>query len=198
MPRSGPERRRVDWAELRRRLDAARDAEAPAAQAEAAREVLERRAQLLARPAAPPPPPGLLKLLTFRLGDETYGIESRHVFGVFRPLEITPLPGAEPPVSGLTAWRGDLLLVLDLRAAGAAGAPVNGPTWIVVAGLERPAAGLVAHAIHELVNARAEEVRRPPDAGSAGRAFVRGITGEAVLVLDCERLLRLAGAVSTR
>ncbi len=197
MVRGKPERRRVDWAELRRRLDAAGEAASPAGKAEAAREVLERRARLLARPAAPPPAPDLLELLTFRVGDETCGIESRRVFGVFRPVEITPLPGAEPPVFGLTAWRGDLLLVLDLRPGGAAGATADAPGWIVVVGRERPTAGLAAHAIHDFVTARAEDVRKPPESEPRGRAFVRGITGGAVLVLDCERLPGFAGETAT-
>ena len=42
-------------------------------------------------------------------GEERFAVEARHVVEVFRLAELTTLPGAPPPVAGVTAWRGGLL-----------------------------------------------------------------------------------------
>jgi purine-binding chemotaxis protein CheW len=188
----------VDWAELRRRVEAAGRALAGAADPERARAVLEQRARALARPATPPPAAGALEAVTFALASERYAIESRYVFEVFRLATLSPLPGATPPVHGVTAWRGDLLPVLDLRLPlGLPVAALNDLSRVIVLGRERPAFGVLADAVLELVTIAAADVQAPPAAaeaaaaGAAARDYLRGITPEAVVVLDGERLLRL-------
>jgi chemotaxis signal transduction protein len=45
----------------------------------------------------------------------------------------------------------------------------------------------------EIVSLRESEVREPPDGVAVRRDYLRGITGEALLILDAEKLLRLHG-----
>ena len=161
---------------------------------ERARGVLEERARALARPAAQPPSGDTLELITFALANEVYAVESRYVAAVFRLIDLSPLPGATPPVCGVTAWRGDLLTILDLRAP--LGLPVtalNDLSRVIALGEDRPAFGILADAVRELVTLPAAEVRAPPEGVAAQREYLRGVTPDALLVLDADVLLRLHG-----
>ncbi|MGH7591357.1 MAG: chemotaxis protein CheW [Gemmatimonadales bacterium] len=184
----------MDWAEIRRRTDAvtrALDGTSDASP-ERIRALLEERARVLARSAVSPPAGDAVELLTFALANEVYAVESRYVVAVFRLTDLSPLPGAEPPVCGVTGWRGELLTILDLRAVlGLSVNALNDLSQVIVLGAERPAFGILADGVRELVTIPASAVREPPEGMAANRAYLRGLTGDAVLVLDGGGLLRL-------
>ena len=189
----------LDWAGIRRRVEEAGRALAagPALSPGKARELLEQRAAALARPPAEPPREGGVEALTFTLGEEVYALESRYVLEVFRPADLARLPGAEPPLAGVTAWRGELLLVLDLRPVpGAKTEPVVGPKLVVALGDERPAFGLVADGVRGIVRLEAGDIGPLPEGPGVAREYLRGMTGGAVLVLDAPALLRRYGAAT--
>jgi len=154
--------------------------------------VLEERARALARPAASASSGDTLEAVTFALADERYAIESRYVVEVLRLRELAPLPGAEPPIFGVTVWRGELLTILDLRSVlGLAVTALNDLSRVIVLGVDRPAFGVLADAILDLVTFPASDVRVSSEGLAAKRDYLRGVTPEAVLVLDGPRLLRL-------
>ncbi len=155
------------------------------------REVLEERARALARPQEQPVPGDSLELITFALADEVYAVEARHVNAVFKLIDLSPLPGARPPVCGITAWRGELLLILDLRASlGLSVAALNDLSRVIVLGEERPTVGILADAAREMVTLSVAALREPPEGIGVERQLLRGITSDAVLVLDAARMLR--------
>lgn len=183
----------VDWAEIRRRVETAGRALAGevGVPPERERQVLEERARALARPATPPTVGGTIEAITFALANEVYALESRYVVEVFRLAELALLPGAEPPVFGVTAWRGELLTILDLRQVlGVPVAALNDLSRVIVLGAERPAFGILADAVRELVTLDAAAVREPPEGVAAKREYLRGTSDDAVLVLDAEQLLQ--------
>jgi purine-binding chemotaxis protein CheW len=190
------ERRPVDWAEIRRRVEAAGHALAPESRLspDRARTLLEERARALARTAEPLAAPGeRLEVVTFSLANELYAIECRFIVEAFPLRNLSPLPGAEPPVIGVTSWRGELLTILDLRVV--LGIPVtalNDLTRVLVLGAERPAFGILADQVAGTAILTASEVRPLPEAAAARREYLRGITSDAVLVLEAARLLGLA------
>lgn len=201
MTRSGrsPVHRAVDWADLRRRVEEAGRALAagPALSPGKARQLLDQRAAALARPPAEPQRKGGLEALTFSLGEEVYALESRYVLEVFRPADMARLPGAEAPVFGVTAWRGELLLVLDLRPVlGVRAEPMAGPKLVVALGDERPAFGLVADGARGIVRLEVGDIRPLPSGSGVAREYLRGMTGGAALVLDAHALLRQYGAAT--
>jgi len=123
-----------------------------------------------------------------------YAVESRYVAAVFHLVDLSLLPGAEPPVFGVTAWRGGLLTILDLRRVlGLSVTALNDLSRVIVLGEERPAFGILADAARELVTLPAAEVRDPPNGIAAKREYLRGLTADAVLVLDATKLLQLHG-----
>lgn len=158
------------------------------------RALLEERARRLAQPLAAPAPADTLELVTFTLANETYAVESRYVVQVFKLADLSVFPGAVAPLFGVTAWRGDLLTILDLRPVLglSVGALNDLSTVIVLARVgERGLFGILADTVRGVVTLPAAAVRDP--AQVADRTYIRGITGDAVLVLEARALLDLGG-----
>src|SRR5690554_1482395 len=57
----------------------------------------------------------VLQWVTFRLEDETYGINVMQVQEVLRYTEIAPVPGAPSYVLGIINLRGNVVTVIDTR-----------------------------------------------------------------------------------
>ena len=153
-------------------------------------EVLAARARALARPPAREVAGDQLQLLAFSLGGERYAIELRHVAEVFRLRSLSLLPGAAAPTMGLTAWRGELLPVLDLRQI--LGLPARGLDDLglaIVMGEERIPIAVLADAVNEVLSLARERVRPAPEGVAVHRDYVLGVTEDARLVLDAEGLL---------
>jgi purine-binding chemotaxis protein CheW len=149
-----------------------------------AADILARRARELARPLAPPAEAATLEAVVFRLGGERYAVESRHVIAVFRLGASTPLPGAAPPVVGLAAWRGELLALFDLRPGAG---PL--PSRVLVVGKGVPAFGLLADEVEGLARIPEASIGAIPEALNRRGGQVRGVTGDALLVLDAETMI---------
>jgi purine-binding chemotaxis protein CheW len=183
----------VDWAEIRRRVDEAgraiAGAEVPSP--ERGHDVLEERARILARPITETAAATVGNAVAFDIRGETYAIDLRNVMEVFRAGEIALLPGAAAPSIGVTAWRGELLPILEiLRENGASRKDAEQPRVIVV-GDGRTAVGIVADGIRGTITIQHDDIRPLPEGLATRRAYVRGITSEAVQVLDVSALLHL-------
>lgn len=176
----------VDWNVIRQRLaQAAETLNAPDGMSrDRARVVLEERARLLARPAAAAAPDDLLSLVTFRLAGEMYGVDTASVREAFQLRDLALLPGAEPPATALTAWRGDLLMLLDLRPVlGLSERALNDLRQVIVIDTSAGVAGVLADEVIGTAHVRAGEI----DGQTVGRAsgpYVRGVSPDAIIVLD--------------
>ena len=185
----------IDWEEVRRRLARSAEAteEALRLSPERAKAVMDERARALARvPAAPPKASEVLEIATFALANEHYGVETRYVREVVRLADYAPLPGAPAFLVGLLNLRGEILALIDLRTF--FGVPARGLTdmaRVLVLGDERAEFGVLADAAHEVTTLRVDEVHEPPESASGvGREYLRGVTAEALIVLDGAALLR--------
>lgn len=158
-----------------------------------AREVLEARARALARPPAPARPAGAgVEVVFFALGTERYAVEARFVREVARVADLAPVPGLPDFVMGVANLRGEILAVMDLRRI--LGVPAAGLTdlaRLVVLGADRPEFGILADSVSEVATLRADEILEPPaSVAGVGREFLKGVTREALIVLDGAVLLR--------
>lgn len=183
----------LDWDEIRRRVEDAGRAisgrESPSA--EQVRELLEERARTLARPLAPDSTEEMVEVITFTVSGEAYAIESRYVVEIFRLEHLAVLPGAEPPLMGVTAWRGELLTVLDLRRmTGGPAHALSDLDRVIVLGEDAPAFGILADAVEDVTMLAASGIHPPPEGVAAKREFVCGVTREALLVLEAGELIR--------
>jgi len=154
---------------------------------------MDERARALARAGVEPRPPGeMIEVLVFVLGNETYAIETRWVHEVARFTDFTPVPGAPEFALGITNLRGEVLAVVDLRKFfGVAVKGVTDLSRLVVLGSERAEFGVLADATREVRALRSDEVLETvePVAG-IGRDYLRGVTKDALIVLDGAVLLQ--------
>lgn len=158
------------------------------------RRILVERARILARPPSDADGRAEVVLLTLTLGGERWGLEARLVWEVFQVSELARLPGADPPVVGITAWRGLILPVLDLRPVlGIPAAPMDDLRFAVVVGAERPALGILADAVNEVGSVAESDLREPPAGVMLHRDHLLGVTAAALPVLDGAQLVERYG-----
>lgn len=155
--------------------------------------MLDERARLLARRAAEAPAPGeMLTLVSFSVSGERYAIEARFVREIVRLFDLTPVPGAHHFLRGVTNLRGEILAVIDIRRFfGLDADGVTDLSRVVVLGDDRNELGVLADQAHAVAEVRADQVLAPPrSAPGIGRGCVRGVTKDALIVLDGAALLR--------
>jgi purine-binding chemotaxis protein CheW len=191
---NGGEVRGIDWDRARARLAMAELTAREATQASPARAraLLETRARELARPLPQAARPGdLLNVTVFSLAGERYAIETGLVREIVRFADFTPVPGAADFLVGVTNLRGEILPVIDLRRF--FDLPDRGLTdqsRVVVLGHQARDLGVLADVTYDIVDLRSDQVLDPPAAASIGRDYIRGVTRDALVVLDGDRLLR--------
>lgn len=191
MQKNGAPHGSFDWAGIKRRI-----AEAGAERILSRGEkdaILAERARLLARPIATLNAETVhgLRLATFSLTGERYGLEARLVVEISRLVDFTPLPHAPDHLVGITNLRGEILPIFDLRALlGLSRRALDDLSRLVVLGRGRPEFGVLADSTRELVVLPPNEILPPPPSVSTGaRHYMRGVTKEALVVLDGEVLL---------
>jgi purine-binding chemotaxis protein CheW len=187
--------RAVNWDEVRRRMDRAAEATEGALRLspERSRAVLDERARLLARvPAAAARASEVLEIAAFTLANEDYGVETRYVREVVRLTEYAPVPGSPAFLTGIMNLRGEILALIDLRTF--FGLPARGLTdtaRVLILGNEHAEFGVLADAALEVTTLRIEELHEPPEsAAGVDREYLRGVTKDALIVLDGAALLR--------
>lgn len=192
---------RTDWAAIRSRLEAARDAldRAWAPERDEAERILRSRARALARPAATPPAGDAIDVLEFGLAGESYAIEPCHVREVLPLATLVALPGVPDVVRGVANVRGEILSVIDLRRLfGLPGHGLGELDYAVVLHSPSMSFAILADAIVGLRRLPRSVIRAAlPTLDGARAKYLLGVTGESTAVLDGGRLLadamRLAG-----
>jgi chemotaxis signal transduction protein len=160
----------------------------PGAADDADTHILRERARVLARPPARTRAAGRQHVV-FRLAGERYAAPLEDTVLIMPVGEIVPLPGVRAPLIGVAPWRGALLAVADLRLLAGTSAGLPDITRLVILGDDAGSVGVLAEAVEEI---------RPIDTTDMGSVevgtgdAVRGITHDAVLVLDPQRLLAIA------
>ncbi len=135
--------------------------------------------------------------LTLSLGKERYAIPVGRVLEVVEHSRVTRLPRTASFMKGLIDLRGKGVPVVDLRLRfGMSETEVTRDTAIVVIELKtaegQTVVGLLADAVHEVVEIKAERVEKAPSFGAGPAAdFLKGVgrMDEAfVLILDIDRI----------
>jgi purine-binding chemotaxis protein CheW len=182
----------IDWPQVRARVARAFDRsvdETP----ERVRDVLAERARRLALSVEPlQQADDALEVLPFRLGREHYAIETRHAREVVRLAGFTAVPGAENFLLGVTNLRGEIVPVFDLMLFfGFASQGLTDRSRVIVVGGEAVEFGIIADAVEAVTRLPASAlVADAAFEGKRGGECVRGVTGDALIVLDGAALLR--------
>jgi purine-binding chemotaxis protein CheW len=136
----------------------------------------------------------VLQWVTFKLENETYGINVMQVQEVLRYTEIAPVPGAPSYVLGIINLRGNVVTVIDTRARfGLDSADITDNTRIVIIEAEKQVIGILVDSVAEVVYLRASEIDAAPNVGNDESAkFIQGVSnrdGELLILVDLDKLL---------
>ncbi len=136
----------------------------------------------------------VIQLVTFRLKDETYGINVMHVQEVLRVSEIAPVPGAPDYVLGIINLRGNVVTVIDTRSRfGLPAGDVTDTSRIVIIESDKQVVGILVDAVAEVVELTETQIDSAPNVGNEESSrYIQGIAtmGEDLLiVVDLHKLL---------
>jgi purine-binding chemotaxis protein CheW len=183
----------IDWPEVKARVTKAFDRSLDDTSPERAREVLVERARRLAltadRQAAAV---DTLEVLPFRLGREHYAIETRYAREVVRLTGFTAVPSTENFLLGVTNLRGSIVPIFDLMLFfGFASQGLSDRSRVIVVGAEEVEFGIIADSVQAVVRLPVEAVVvEAAFEGDRGGECIRGVTGDAMIVLDGAALVK--------
>ena len=137
---------------------------------------------------------GAREYLTFRLGQEEYGIDIlkvQEIRGYEAPTRIAHAPAF---IKGVINLRGTIVPIVDMRLRfGCAQADYDSFTVVVILNLRERVVGIVVDSVSDVMELAPEQLRPAPDLESSIDAqCIRGLSsvGERMLILlDIERLM---------
>lgn len=136
----------------------------------------------------------VIQLVTFRLKDETYGINVMQVQEVLRVTEIAPVPGAPSYVLGIVNLRGNVVTVIDTRTRfGLPTTEVDDSSRIVIIESEQQVVGILVDSVAEVVELRQSEIDTAPSVGTEESSrYIQGVASrdrDLLIVVDLNKLL---------
>ena len=136
----------------------------------------------------------LMQWVTFRLGDEKYGINVMQVQEVLRITEIAPVPGAPSYVLGILNLRGNVVTVIDTRSRfGLMTREADDATRIVIIESDDHVIGIQVDSVAEVVDLRSSEIESAPNVGNdESSKFIQGVTSrdnQLLILVDLNKFL---------
>jgi purine-binding chemotaxis protein CheW len=134
------------------------------------------------------------RYLTFRLGDEDYGIEIQYVTEIVGILKISVIPDMPEFIRGVINLRGKVIPVMGVRERfHMPHRDYDERTCVIVVRMGETSVGLLVDTVKEVINIPAANVSEPPRVARAESArYFKGIgrVGEDVkLLIDVDKLL---------
>lgn len=131
------------------------------------------------------------EFLTFRLGEEEYGIDILRVQEIRSYEQPTRIANAPHFIKGVVNLRGVIVPIIDLRLKlGCPSAEYNGFTVVIVLNVRGRVVGAVVDSVSDVLELTREQIKPAPEMSSSIDAgFITGIG--AVKNGDVERMLIL-------
>lgn len=136
----------------------------------------------------------ILQWVTFRLEEETYGINVMQVREVLRYSEIAPVPGAPGYVMGIINLRGNVVTVVDTRERfGLPNSEITDNTRIVILETDAQVVGILVDAVAEVVYLRQSEIEIAPNVGNDdNQRYIQGVShknDQLLILIEIKNLL---------
>lgn len=136
----------------------------------------------------------LKRWVTFRLGQELYGVNVMQVREVLRYTEIAPVPGAPSYVLGIINLRGNVVTVMDTRMRfGLAPAEVTDSSRIMIIESDSHVVGILVDSVAEVVDLNTNDIDDTPNVGTEESAkFISGVCNredDLLILIDLTKLL---------
>lgn len=137
---------------------------------------------------------GAREYLTFRLGEEEYGIDILKVQEIRGYEQPTRIANAPEFIKGVVNLRGTIVPIVDMRLRfNCSQVEYNAFTVVIILNLRNRVVGIVVDSVSDVMELAPEAVRPAPDIESAidsGCILGLGSVGERMLILlDIEKLM---------
>ena len=136
----------------------------------------------------------ILQWVTFKLDNETYGINVMRVQEVLRYTEIAPVPDAPSYVLGIINLRGNVVTVIDTRQRfGLSTGEISDNTRIVIIEADKQVVGIMVDSVAEVVYLRQSEIETAPNVGNEESAkFIQGVcnkNNELLILVELDKMM---------
>lgn len=139
----------------------------------------------------------LLKLVTFQLGEELYGVEIMDVDQIVRVQDVRPIPNAPYYVEGIFNLRSEIIPVISLhkrfhikKASLDEGDKFLG--GFIIIKVENNKIGIIIDRVARVVDVKKDEVQPPPQMiAGIGAEYINGVVRRDpgyLIILDIHRL----------
>jgi purine-binding chemotaxis protein CheW len=136
------------------------------------------------------------QLLTFKLGNEIYGIEINKVREILTYPIVTPIPDASKWVKGVINLRGEVAPIIDLRVRfNVNNDPIYDERTIIIAVKTHDTRmiGLVVDEVSDMENVELDKLYPAPDMGtSIAPKYLKGLfkkEEKMIVILDIDKIL---------
>ena len=136
----------------------------------------------------------LLQLVSFKIGNEEFGVDILKVQEINRMMQITKVPNAPDFVDGVINLRGRIIPIIDLRVRlGMAKREHDKSTRIVVVELDGKTVGFIVDEVSEVLRIPTSITEPPPPMVAGINAdyitAVGKLEDRLLILLDMERIL---------
>ncbi len=136
----------------------------------------------------------LIQLVTFRIGEEEFGVDILAVQEIIRLMQITMVPRAPGFIEGVINLRGKVIPVINMRTRfNKAQVAPDSSTRIVVMELGQKIVGFLVDGVSEVLRIPESTVEDPPPVvAGIGSEYIRGIgklDNRLLILLDLDHLL---------
>ena len=138
-----------------------------------------------------------LQVVTFRVGNEDYGLHIMKVQEIIRVIEAVKVPKAPAYVEGVINLRGKIIPIIDLRKRMMKAITCySDASRIIVVDTGGKLAGLVVDAVIDVMMLNSDDVEPGPSIDDSRRSdYIMGVGRQGdrlITVLSLESLLKLA------
>ena len=137
---------------------------------------------------------GSMQLVSFRLGQEEYGIEITKVQEIILVGKITRVPQTPDYIKGLINLRSTVIPIVDLRLRfGMAPEETTDESRIMVVNVAGKTIGIIVDAVSEVLRILHKQVAPPPPTvAGLGREYLTGLVkleNRLLIMLDIDKIL---------
>ncbi len=136
----------------------------------------------------------ILQLVSFRVGDEEFGVDILQVHEINRMSDITRVPKAPDFVEGVINLRGKIIPIIDLRKRfGMPTVERDKNTRIIVVDINGQTIGFIVDSVSEVIRLPKENIDDAPDLVTGIDAeYIRGVgkmDNKLLILLDLDKIL---------
>jgi len=141
-------------------------------------------------------PGRLIQLISFTVGNDTFGVDILMVHEVIRSAKFTSVPNSSDFIEGIINLRGNIFPVIDLRKKLHlySGETPRENTWIIILEVQEIMTGFIVDKVLKALKVDPSAIEREPDIADdrLHKRYISGIgniDGERITLLDFNQIL---------